>query len=113
MGIPLNRPMRKVKATVQWMMRVPRRGIEHGVLEARALELRHARVAHGDHLLLGPELQAAGRTRFDARGLQSDFDAVDTQRALGHLARRLVELRDVERTAGRAITASNAFRRID
>src|SRR4029079_13610443 len=66
-----------------------------------------------NHRFFRAELQAAGRTRFDARRLESDFDAVDAQRALLSLSSLRVELRHVERTTGRAVAAADAFRRVD
>src|SRR6202023_3125428 len=55
------------------------------------------------HVVLGAEVQAAGGTGPDARGLEPLADAVHAERALEHLARLRAELRDVEGTAGDAI----------
>jgi hypothetical protein len=76
--------------------------VEQCVRMARGLERRDALLAHRDHVFLGAELQAPGRARFHARRLDADADAVDAQRALGHLAGLLVEPRHVEWTPGRA-----------
>src|SRR5438270_4092694 len=89
-----------------------RRVVQHRVRETEAVELLHTRIAELHHLLFRSELQASGRTRFDARRLEADFDAIDAESALRHLARRLVELRHIERTTGRAIPAADARGRI-
>src|SRR5215831_12927625 len=89
-----------------------RRIVEGCMGEAICLELRHAVLAQCDHVLLGSELQAAGRARFDASRLKAHLDAVDAQRALGHLARVLVELGNVEGTPSGAQAAANALIRV-
>ena len=86
--------------------------VEHRAFESGLLQLCDASVPELNHFFFRAELQAAGGTRFDARRLESDFDSIDAQRALRHFSRRLAELRNVERAAGRAITAADACRRI-
>ena len=54
-------------------------------------------------------MQAARGARLDARRLQSFAYAVNTQRALEHLFRRRIELRNIERTSTHAISAANAI----
>src|SRR5437763_12620692 len=71
-------------------------------------QLLRTRVRERAHVALRPELQTAGGTRFDARGLESLTDAVRTQGALVDLLRRAVELRDVEGTARDAVLAPDA-----
>src|SRR3984893_15610205 len=58
-------------------------------------------------------METAGRTGFDARGLEADRDPVDAQRALGHLAGRLGEAGNVEGAAGLAVLAADAIVRVD
>src|SRR5262245_35320646 len=74
-----------------------RRVVEGRLREAVALELLHAGVREHQHVFLGPEVKAAGRARLNARGLEADRDAVDAERALGHLAGGLGKPRHVER----------------
>src|SRR6266851_470309 len=76
--------------------------IERGVGKSVLLELLYPIFARGDHVLLGSKLEATGGARLDASRLEADLDPVHAQRALGHLPRRLVEFRNVERTSGRA-----------
>src|SRR5437870_9784693 len=71
-------------------------------------QLLRARVRDRAHVALRAELQTAGGTRFDARGLESLTDAVRTQGALVDLLRRAVERRDVEGTARDAVLAPDA-----
>ena len=59
------------------------------------------------HLCFRAEVQASGRTGFDARRFKSLADPVRTERALKHLLRRRVEFGNVERTAGDAIATTN------
>src|SRR2546423_2437199 len=75
-----------------------RRVVQHGVVEPGLLQLLHAQIAESNHVVLRAEVQAAGRTRFDAGRLEADFDAVDAERALGHLPRLGMDLRHLERT---------------
>src|ERR1700681_1631183 len=89
------------------------RVIQHRVLEAGILELRHTRVRQRDHVFFRAELQAAGGTRFDARRLEPHFDAIDAERALRHLSGLLAELRNFKRTAGGAVAAADALGLID
>src|SRR2546428_2369186 len=60
------------------------------------------------HVGLRAELEAAGRTRFDARRFEALSDAVRAQRAFVDLLRRAVELRNIERTTGDAVLAADA-----
>ena len=64
------------------------------------------------HVFLRAEMQATRRARFDARGLEPDGDPIDAQRALGHLARRSRESRNVERATRLAVLAADALVRI-
>src|ERR1041385_2065363 len=51
------------------------------------------------HFALCSEVQTAGRASFDARRFQSGADPIRTQRALENCLGRVVEFRNVERTA--------------
>ena len=75
-------------------------------------QLRDAREAQADHIVLGTKVQAAGGARLDAGGLERDLDPVHAQRALRHLARLDVILRDIERAAGLAQLAADASLRV-
>src|SRR6202023_2606395 len=82
--------------------------VESGLRESVGLQLRDARVAHRHHVILRSKLETPGRTGLDAGWLESHIHAVDTERALGHLAGRLVKARPVERAAGLAVAAADA-----
>src|SRR2546422_7942196 len=71
-------------------------------------KLLRASVGERAHVALGPELQAAGRTRLDARRPDPLPAAVRAQRALITLLRRAVELRNIERAAGHAVLTADA-----
>src|SRR5579862_1975954 len=60
-------------------------------------------------------MQAANRARFDAGRLESNRDAIIAERAFEDFARFRTEFRNVEGTAGHAITATDAilFLKID
>src|SRR5437764_186654 len=90
-----------------------RRIVERRLRLAAGLERRDALLAERDHVLLGAELQAPGRARLHARRLDAHADAVDAQRALGHLAGLGAEPGHVERTPGRAQPAADARVRVD
>src|SRR5262245_228325 len=87
--------------------------VERGLREAVGLQLRPARLPEGDHVVLGPELQTAGRAGLDAGGLEADRDPVHAERALGHLPGGRMEPRHVERAAGLAVSAADALVRVD
>src|SRR4029077_6132367 len=55
----------------------------------------------------------AGRTCLDARRLQSDFHAIDAERALRHLSGLFAELRNFKWTARGAVAAADALGLID
>src|SRR5207244_6273437 len=76
-------------------------------------QLSDAVVAEREQRVLVAELQAPGRAGLDAGRLEADGDAVDAERALGHLvvARRVA--RHVERAARLAEAAADALLRID
>src|SRR6266581_1194576 len=110
-GSPERRATKKKRATVQWMTRVERRCRTISSPTRTSSVWRARRIAgsaDGDHVALGPELQAAGRTRPDAGRLQPRLAAVHAQRALRHLPGLGVELRHVEGTPGRAEAAADA-----
>src|SRR5207247_1471079 len=65
-------------------------------------------VGERTHVALRPELQTAGRTRFDARRFEPLPDAIRAERALVDFLGRAVELRDVERTPRDAVLAADA-----
>src|ERR1051326_1304852 len=86
-----------------------RRVVDAGAGESGMLaQLRGARIRQRAHLSLGAELQAAGRTRLDARRFEPLADAIRAQRALVDLFRLVVELRDVERASGDAVLTADA-----
>src|SRR5262249_61665520 len=87
----------------------PRRIVDRSLGEAVRLELLHPGLGEAQHVGLGAELQAAGGTGLDAGGLQADAHPVDAQRALRHLARARLELRDVEGAARLAIATADAL----
>src|ERR1019366_295321 len=84
------------------------RVVERGGREATLLELIHAETPQRDHVFLGAEMQAAGRTGFHARRLESHRRTVHAQRALRHLSGLRVELRYVEGAARLAVAAADA-----
>src|SRR5712692_7253014 len=51
--------------------------VEHRFFETQVPQLRNALISELHHLLFLAELQASGRTRFDARRLEPDLDAID------------------------------------
>src|ERR1051326_7403260 len=89
-----------------------RRVVQRRVRKPRVVQLLHPEIAEGDHVVLRAEVEAAGRTRFDARRLEPDFDAVDAERALRHLSGFGMELRHVERAPRRAVAAADARLRV-
>src|SRR3954469_16249655 len=71
-------------------------------------QLRRAFLRQGEHVDLGAELEAAGRARLDARGLQTLPDAVRTQRALVDFLGRGIEFRNIERASGYTVLTADA-----
>src|SRR5438094_991980 len=71
-------------------------------------ELACARFSQAAHIGLRAELQAAGRTRFDARRFEPLSNAVRAQRALVDPLRRAVEVWNIERTPGHAVLTADA-----
>src|SRR5689334_20381279 len=87
-----------------------RRVVNARVCEARLFpQLFGAPFCHLLHFILRSEMETAGRTGFDAGGLQPLAYAVGTERAFVNLLRRRVEFWNVERTARDAILAADAL----
>src|SRR5436190_629189 len=76
-------------------------------------KLACARFGQAAHIGLRAELQAARRTRLDARRFEPLSNAVRAQRALVDLLRRAVELWNIERTPGHAVLAADAGSDVD
>src|SRR5436190_2186353 len=86
-----------------------RRVVDAGILEAGVVtKLPGASISQRPQIRLRAELEAACRTRLDARRLEPLSDAIGAERALVHLLRQAVELRDVERTTRDAVLAPDA-----
>src|SRR5438046_107288 len=68
-----------------------------------------ARFSQAAHVGLRAELQAARRTRLDARRFEPLSNAVRAQRAFVDLIRRAVELWNIERTPGHAVLAGDGL----
>src|SRR5207247_1294316 len=77
-----------------------RRIIDACLLEAIVFaKLLCARLCQVCHVVLRTEMEAAGWAGLDARRFQSLGDTVGAERALEHLLRARVELRDIERAS--------------
>src|SRR5207237_4030938 len=87
--------------------------IDRRLLETVRLQLHDPPLRELDHVLLRAEVEATGRAGLDAGGLETDRDAVDAERALGHLPGGLREAGHVEGTAGLAVLAADALIRVD
>jgi hypothetical protein len=61
------------------------------------------------HVILAAKMQAARRTRLDARRFKSLAHTIRAQRALINALRLAVKLRNIEWAAGDAIAAADAF----
>src|SRR5438046_5031147 len=60
------------------------------------------------HVVFRTEMQAPGRTRLDARRLESFAHAVGAERALEHAMSLRIHLRNVEGAAGDAVATADA-----
>src|SRR5215472_8387732 len=83
--------------------------VNRGLRKTVRLELLDARLGLLQKNVLGSEGEAVCRTCLDARRLQAHGNAVHAQGALVHLLRVLAQLRNIEWTAGDAITATCAI----
>src|ERR1700693_4432319 len=85
------------------------------IVNARVLEsvmlakLRSALLRQVLHVVLGAEVQAAGRARLNAGGLQAHAHAVRAERTLVNLLSIGIEFRNVKGAAGNAISAADAM----
>src|SRR5713226_8663111 len=71
-------------------------------------QLPCAGVSQRTHVRFRPEPQTTGRTRLDARRLQTLPHTIRAQRAFVDLLRGAIELRNVERTTGHAVLTPDA-----
>src|SRR5438067_8144802 len=71
-------------------------------------QLPCAAVGERPHIGFRAELQTARRARLDARGLETLAHAIRAERALEHLFRCGVELRDIERATRDAVLTPDA-----
>ena len=86
------------------------RVVHAGVREIGMLaELLRAVSSELKHVVFRTKVQAAGRTRLDARRLESLAHAVGTERTFEDAMRLRIHLRNVERAAGDAVTAPDAI----
>src|SRR6202049_4512895 len=85
------------------------------IIYARALvgsvivQLLDARLGQLFHIVFAAKVQATGGTSLDAGGLKPGTHAIRAERALVNLLGFLVELRNVERTAGQAVLATDTI----
>ena len=83
--------------------------VDSGVLKPKVFfELFGPLVGDELHVIFAAKLQAARRTRLDARGLESLAHAIGAERALVNLLRHRVEARNLERAARDAKFTANA-----
>src|ERR1700686_1516977 len=83
--------------------------IDAGVLPAEIVaQLFRALLSDEFHVVLCAELEAAGRTRFDAGRFETFADAVGTERALVNALGLRIETRNIEGTTGHAEFTADA-----
>src|SRR5436305_5377620 len=71
-------------------------------------QLGSPRLSHGFHILFAAEVQASGRACLDARWLEPRAHPIRAKRTLINFLSSGIEFRDIERTAGDAILATDA-----
>ena len=87
-----------------------RRIVDTGLLVRSVLaKLSGAGLGEFLHVVFAAEVQTAGGARFDAGGLKAFADAVCAQCALEDALGLGIELGNIERAAGDAVAAANAF----